>query len=85
MQLASQAPRPIEIVYTGLRPGEKLHEVLFGGGEQRRRGRHPLIFHVQVPAVADATLDSLVTFDEGVATMTMLALVRDMAESSPSP
>ena len=36
-RLAAQAPRPIEIVYTGLRPGEKLHEVLFGA----RRGRPP--------------------------------------------
>ena len=29
----------IEIVYTGLRPGEKLHEVLFGAGERGRPDR----------------------------------------------
>ncbi len=29
-RLIAEADRPIEIVYTGLRPGEKLHEVLFG-------------------------------------------------------
>ena len=33
-QLVEQAPgAPVEIVYTGLRPGEKLHEELFGDGE----------------------------------------------------
>lgn len=38
-----------EIVYTGLRPGEKLHEVLLGEGEVDRRPVHPLISHVPVP------------------------------------
>jgi FlaA1/EpsC-like NDP-sugar epimerase len=52
-RLASQyAPDPDtrpEIVYTGLRPGEKLHEVLFGQGEVDQRPVHPLISHVPVP------------------------------------
>lgn len=41
--------RPIEIVYTGLRPGEKLHEDLFGAGEGDARPIHPMISHVPVP------------------------------------
>ncbi|HYT25499.1 MAG TPA: nucleoside-diphosphate sugar epimerase/dehydratase [Actinomycetota bacterium] len=48
-RLAAQADHPIEIVYTGLRPGEKLHEVLLGAGERDVRPIHPLISHVEVP------------------------------------
>ena len=50
-RLAAQSPRPIKIVYTGLRPGEKLHEDLFGGEELDARPKHPLISHTTVPAL----------------------------------
>jgi FlaA1/EpsC-like NDP-sugar epimerase len=43
----------VEIVYTGLRAGEKLHEELFGPGEIRDyRPSHPLVSHVTVPPLA---------------------------------
>jgi FlaA1/EpsC-like NDP-sugar epimerase len=48
-QLVSRCERPVDIVYTGLRPGEKLHEVLRGEGEADHRPVHPLISHVPVP------------------------------------
>jgi FlaA1/EpsC-like NDP-sugar epimerase len=48
-QMAEASARPIDIVYTGLRPGEKLHEDLFGKAEQGERSLHPLISHVAVP------------------------------------
>lgn len=48
-RLVEEAGGGIEIVYTGLRPGEKLHEELFGDGEDDHRPVHQLISHVSVP------------------------------------
>lgn len=39
----------IEVVYTGLRPGEKLSEVLFAPGEEIRQSSHTLVNYVSVP------------------------------------
>jgi FlaA1/EpsC-like NDP-sugar epimerase len=47
----------VEIVYTGLRPGEKLHEVLWGEGEVDHRPAHPLISHVRVPPLDPAAAE----------------------------
>jgi FlaA1/EpsC-like NDP-sugar epimerase len=58
-QMAEQAPRPVDIVYTGLRPGEKLHEELFGVGERGVRPMHPLISHVAVPPLSPAKVYAL--------------------------
>lgn len=49
-QLITLSGKPVDIQYTGLRPGEKLHEVLFGEGEPDERPLHPLVSHVVVPA-----------------------------------
>ncbi|MBC7632005.1 nucleoside-diphosphate sugar epimerase/dehydratase [Aeromicrobium sp.] len=51
-QVAQQAHRQIDIVYTGLKPGEKMHEVLFGSDELDVRPVHPLVSHVHVPVVS---------------------------------
>ncbi|MCU4187259.1 polysaccharide biosynthesis protein [Acidiferrimicrobium sp. IK] len=58
-QLVAQAPAPIEIVYTGLRPGEKLHEDLFGPGEEGAQPIHPMISHVAVPPVSFSAIRDL--------------------------
>ncbi|NCD16926.1 MAG: polysaccharide biosynthesis protein [Actinobacteria bacterium] len=50
-RLIIKSGRRIEIVFTGLRPGEKLHEVLFSTSEAGTPTSHPLISHVQVPAL----------------------------------
>lgn len=42
----------IEIRFTGLRKGEKLEEVLVGGGEEVFQTKHPLINQVPVPPIA---------------------------------
>jgi FlaA1/EpsC-like NDP-sugar epimerase len=57
--LVERAERPIDIVYTGLRSGEKLHEVLLGTGEIDDRPLHPLISHVAVPPLDPGRLNSL--------------------------
>jgi FlaA1/EpsC-like NDP-sugar epimerase len=48
-QMAEHCGSSVDIVFTGLRRGEKLHEDLFGDGEQDLRPLHPLISHVAVP------------------------------------
>lgn len=53
-RLADQSRDPIEIVFTGLRDGEKLHEALFGGSEVDARPKHPLVSHVAVPPLSFA-------------------------------
>jgi len=58
-RLVLEAGRPIEIVYTGLRPAEKLHEVLFGDGEVGSTEVHPLISHVDVPPLAAGIADAM--------------------------
>jgi dTDP-glucose 4,6-dehydratase len=53
-RLIAESERQIEIVYTGLRPGEKLHELLFSPSEVAFPSEHPLISRVEVPALTPA-------------------------------
>jgi len=46
----------VEIVYTGLRAGEKLSEELFSPGEAVARSSHHLITQVRVPALDGESL-----------------------------
>lgn len=47
-RLVSQSAKNVEIVFTGLRHGEKLNEVLIGATERGVRRHHPLITHIPV-------------------------------------
>lgn len=58
--LVAGARRDVEIVFTGLRSGEKLHEDLFGFGEVDDRPAHPLIAQVPAPPLDPTALASLV-------------------------
>jgi FlaA1/EpsC-like NDP-sugar epimerase len=60
-RLVEQAERPCDIVFTGLRSGEKLHETLFGGHEVRRTTEHPLISRVWVLPMRPALVARLDT------------------------
>jgi FlaA1/EpsC-like NDP-sugar epimerase len=66
-RLVAQSADPVDIVYTGLRPGEKLSEELLGADEVDHRPRHPLVRHAQVKPLDPDELASLVlATDEAV-------------------
>lgn len=58
-RLVASSGRKVDIVQTGLRPGEKIHETLLGRDEQDEPTDHPLITSVAVPPLAPGALDQL--------------------------
>lgn len=48
-RMIAQSGRDVDIVFTGIRPGEKLHEDLFAPVEHHSRSEHPAISVVDVP------------------------------------
>jgi FlaA1/EpsC-like NDP-sugar epimerase len=59
-RLSAYSARPVEIVYTGLRPGEKLAEDLLGPGEVDYRRHHPLVRHARVTPLDPRHLTRLI-------------------------
>lgn len=57
-RLIERSGKHVEIVYTGLRPGEKLSEDLLGVDEEDRRPNHPLITQACVPPLGITQVDS---------------------------
>jgi FlaA1/EpsC-like NDP-sugar epimerase len=51
--------KDIDIIYTGLRPGEKIGEGLFSTGEYRRATTNPLVTSVEVPKLSVDEVQSL--------------------------
>ena len=76
-QLIAQSGKPIEIVFTGLREGEKLHEQLFGGDEGDERSRHPLVSHAQVSPLSPEVVQS---FDLDATHLGMLQAFEDWVQ-----
>ncbi len=58
-RLTASTGRDIDIVFTGLRPGEKLTEDRLGPGETDERPCHPLICQVPVPALDPGEVTAL--------------------------
>jgi FlaA1/EpsC-like NDP-sugar epimerase len=56
-QMIAQSGKSIEIVFTGLRHGEKLHEELVAAGEGDERPFHPKITHAHVSTVSPDRVD----------------------------
>jgi FlaA1/EpsC-like NDP-sugar epimerase len=63
-QLIDLSGKSIDIVFTGLRPGEKVHEQLFSTGETDQRPHHPLISHAYVPPFAQADAARLTPYGD---------------------
>jgi len=62
-RMAARSDRHIDVVYTGLRPGEKLHEVLIGEDERPTQSAHPMIAAVEVPPLEPAAVERLLDVD----------------------
>ncbi|HEY0645111.1 MAG TPA: polysaccharide biosynthesis protein, partial [Nocardioides sp.] len=73
-QLIAQSGKNVEIVFTGLREGEKLHEQLFGGDEGDERSKHPLVSHAQV---APLSADVVRAFELGTPHLGLLQAFED--------
>ena len=50
-RMIATSGKPVAITFTGLREGEKLHEVLFSDHENPTPTKHPMVRSVDVPAV----------------------------------
>jgi FlaA1/EpsC-like NDP-sugar epimerase len=85
IRLAGKHPgRDIAIVYTGLRPGEKLHETLFHADERYRPTSHPKILQAEPRKVpVEAIAQSLVKLRDASARYDLDALASLLREAVP--
>ncbi len=72
-QLIEMSGKDIDIQYTGLRHGEKMHEALFAEGEPDARPVHALVSHVDVPEVKLSDANSIDLHSTKPAIITALA------------
>ena len=82
--LISHHSGPVEIEFTGLREGEKLHEDLFGSQEPRDvRPWHPLVSHVPVDPVDLDLVSNLPTEGQREDVVNVLRMLSTYAARSP--
>jgi hypothetical protein len=63
-RMIAESNRSISVTYSGLRPGEKLHEELYAAVEHPEPAAHPLLSSVFVPELAPEAVASLPVFGE---------------------
>ena len=79
--LIARSGKDIKITFTGLRPNEKMHEVLFSDDEERTTTSHELIYRVAVPPLDPADLDTVDGSDpDSMATLTQQQTAAAAAE-----
>lgn len=85
IRLAGKQPgRDIAIVYTGLRPGEKLHETLFHAEERYRPTSHPKILQAEAREVVAERIDGAVqALRESVSRYDIEVMASVLRESVP--
>jgi len=80
--------RDIEVVFTGVRPGEKLYEELAGDDEQTRPTNHPKIKVWQLPVASgeqvSAMVDELQSVVNGPREAVLAALCNAVPEYQPA-
>ncbi|HEY2325309.1 MAG TPA: nucleoside-diphosphate sugar epimerase/dehydratase [Thermoanaerobaculia bacterium] len=83
IMLSNRSPEDIAITYTGLRPGEKLHESIRSGREKHVPTEHPRIVGVQAPLPSAGEVESWFRRVEHAATTQSPALVDVLREVMP--
>ncbi len=85
IRLAGKQPeRDIAIVYTGLRPGEKLHETLFHADERYRPTAHPKILQAEAREVSAERINAIrVRLRDAAASYDLDALSALLREAVP--
>ena len=85
IRLAGKQPgRDVAIVYTGLRPGEKLHETLFHADERYRPTAHPKILQAEARGVSAEKIEhALARLREAVAAFDLEQLAGLLRETLP--
>lgn len=84
-QLIAMSGKPIEIQYTGLRDGEKMHEDLLGDGEPDTRPVHPLVSHVDVPILSVELIRSRTSGHGSQEIIDGLRMICQSMRRNPSP
>ena len=85
IRLAGKQPgRDVAIVFTGLRPGEKLHETLFHSDERYRPTQHPKILQADSRKVSTPQVEHAVSqFREACGNYDLVALAKLLRDAVP--